>query len=113
MLKIPGHLLAIAIVGTITIGQAQAASCTRQDMRRFERLGKEVEFAVRRLENARIKNFCRATKPLTRAVRNADGWARQHPQCSQANSSARREFRKLHALAADYYRTVKKACGSL
>jgi len=72
-----------------------AGQCTARQWRELSSLMKQVEATNYRFENARIKDFCRAARPLVASLRRADSWIKRHPQCTMATARDRRDVRRI------------------
>jgi hypothetical protein len=103
-------IVVVAILATASLSPASAASqCTAGQWREFVSLAKQAEASVYRFQNARIKDMCRAGRPLLASIRKADKWIQRHPQCFTARD--RRKFRKMNSELPRVSAEFRRACG--
>ncbi|MFZ5673399.1 MAG: hypothetical protein ACOZAM_10600 [Pseudomonadota bacterium] len=103
-------LIAAAILALSSLSPASAASqCTASQWREFVSLAKQVDSNLRRFENARIKDVCRAGRPLLASLRKADKWIQRHPQCMTARD--RRKARRMSAELSRASAEFRRGCG--
>jgi hypothetical protein len=105
-------LIAVTMLAMASLSPAAAAAqCTAADWREFSSVMKRVNTNLHRFENARIKEMCRAGRPLLASLRKADTWIRRHPKCTMATARDRSAARKISSVVSRATAEFRRACG--
>lgn len=105
-------LIAVAILTTASLSPASAAGqCTAAQGREFGSLLKQLNTNLYRFQNARIKDACRAARPLMTSLRRVNSWVQRHPKCTMATARDRSQARKMNSLISRASAEFRRACG--
>ncbi|MBK1864800.1 hypothetical protein [Taklimakanibacter albus] len=105
-------LVVVAILATASLSPASAASqCTAAQWRQFSSLMNQLNTNLYRFENARVKEICRAGRPLVATLRKASSWIQRNPQCTMATARDRRQARKMISVVSRATADFRRACG--